>query len=77
MSKFGTVDVVVSYSPSSFCDAFSEASSDGRKVANAGVNESTRFTSVVLDAAGLPKKPDLKTLEINLISVAYSVFTLF
>ncbi|TDL26316.1 NAD-binding protein [Rickenella mellea] len=38
-------------------------------VANAGVTEAGHFTTIKLDEKGVPTKPNLKTLQINLISV--------
>ncbi|KAH8806874.1 hypothetical protein DL96DRAFT_1536627 [Flagelloscypha sp. PMI_526] len=41
-------------------------------VANAGVTEIGRFSVVAYDSKGLPRPPNLKTLEINLIGVLYT-----
>ncbi|EJD02822.1 NAD-binding protein [Fomitiporia mediterranea MF3/22] len=41
-------------------------------VANAGVSEIGKLTSVQLNEQGLPMKPNLKTLQINLISVLHT-----
>ncbi|THH05638.1 hypothetical protein EW145_g4652 [Phellinidium pouzarii] len=41
-------------------------------VPNAGISEFSRFLDVRLNERGLPKKPPLKTVEINLISVLHT-----
>ncbi|KAH8119060.1 NAD-binding protein [Phellopilus nigrolimitatus] len=41
-------------------------------IPNAGVAEIGRLTTVSVDEQGLPTKPNLKTLEINLISVLHT-----
>jgi NAD(P)-dependent dehydrogenase (short-subunit alcohol dehydrogenase family) len=45
-------------------------------VANAGTTELGAYTAVAAAAVdGVPTKPNLKTLEVNLIGVLYSEFT--
>jgi len=41
-------------------------------LANAGINECQDLMSVVLDDKGKPKRPNLKTIDINFISVVYT-----
>jgi hypothetical protein len=43
------------------------------KVANAGISERTRLSNVQLGDDGKPLKPELPTIEVNLIGTAYSV----
>ncbi|KAF5355507.1 hypothetical protein D9758_006411 [Tetrapyrgos nigripes] len=42
-------------------------------VANAGISEVGRFLNVGLDTHGKPSKPNLKTLEVNLVGAMYTV----
>ena len=44
------------------------------QIANAGINESSRLVGadVELDERGTPAKPNILTLQVNIIAVAYS-----
>jgi hypothetical protein len=45
------------------------------QVPNAGVAEVCEFETITLDSKGRPTKPQLTTIDINLIGVFYSMFT--
>ena len=44
------------------------------QIANAGINESSRLVGadVELDERGIPAKPNILTVQVNIIAVAYS-----
>ncbi len=43
----------------------------GAKVANTGVTEVGQFTQVSFDSNGKPVKPDLTTLDVNLVGILH------
>ena len=44
---------------------------------NAGVGETGKWLETTLDAAGDPRKPNMLTTNVNLLSVSYSVYLAF
>jgi hypothetical protein len=72
IARFGSVDIVVGIHLDIFvCQAYLH------QVVNAGVLEKAGNFETIKLVDGLPTKPELKTIEINLIAAIYSAYVMF